>query len=138
MRSSVSSADGGDGLHSTGEASENRDNQALVAPTPRIEGNYNPRDNKEALFQLSVNLPPLLTCPPENTFKGHSLVGDDVLLHLKRKRAKGKKKKDQHTEECSFICSFLKPEQKVYKNFGLCLELGSRMRNHSPFPLSVC
>lgn len=78
-----------------GEASENRENQTPVAPTSRREGNYNPRDNKEALFQLSVNLPPLLACPPENTFKGHSLVGDDVLLHLKKKEGKRKKKKEK-------------------------------------------
>lgn len=118
-------------LERTQETSKNRDNQAPAAPVPRIERNYNPRDNREALFQLSVNLPPLHACPPENTFKARRLVGDDVLLHLKEKEKK-------HTEECSFICSFLKPEQKVYKNFGLCLELGSRMRKLSPFPLSVC
>lgn len=81
----------GEGCYSTGDASENRDSQAPVAPTPRIEGNYNPRDNKEVLFQLSVNLPPLLACPPENAFKGHSPVGDDVLLHLQKKEGKRKK-----------------------------------------------
>lgn len=67
----------------TQESQQERDNEAAAAL--KIEQDYNLRD-KGALFQPSVNLPPLHACPPENIFKGHRLVGDDILLHLKTKK----------------------------------------------------
>lgn len=100
--------------------------------TPQIKQNDNPRE-KSGLIPPVKSAPTPCPHPLENTFWGLILVGDDILLHLKTKR-----EKKAHPEECSFIGSFLKPEQKVYENLGSCLELGNRMSNHSPFLLAVC
>lgn len=82
----------------------------LSLQTSELSGVIIPKTIKKALFSTISQCAPTPCLPSRERFKGCRLIGDEILLHLK------------NTQECSFICCFLKPKQKVYKNFGSCLD----------------